>query len=307
MIGCFGKVPASADFISLHGAVEEVREFDQWLQSGLMAPDRSGDWRDAFDRLPVCFFCYRARSGNWLLGGLIISQDASARRYPFMIFQLLNATAVAPLVNPFTLSELFCSQIKPLLHLAVQSEAVPSLFERIAALRPLQAQDVALFQRVHQKFMANYSLADISKALLPAYPEYVQNAALTRLQVLARQWHGNSETVVSLPLPAERGLKNPVADLWITWLATSGERNLPAVSVLADDFLRPRLLCMTSRSATGAYRVLTSTAAAQEHYDLLASFARFDEQHRPTTWPDDRLPLHEFIDRFVETLEVTRV
>ena len=78
MIGCFGKLPSSADFVSLHGAAEEVCEFDAWLQSSLAAMRYRDDWQALFDALPMCFFTYRARNGNWLLGGLLSSRDESA-------------------------------------------------------------------------------------------------------------------------------------------------------------------------------------------------------------------------------------
>ncbi|WP_371321869.1 type VI secretion system-associated protein TagF, partial [Pseudomonas alliivorans] len=74
MIGCFGKVPASTDFVSLNGAMSEVCEFDLWLQNGLGRMQVRDDWRELFDELPVCFFSYRSRTGQWLLGGFISSR-----------------------------------------------------------------------------------------------------------------------------------------------------------------------------------------------------------------------------------------
>lgn len=300
MIGCFGKVPASADFIGLHGAAEEVREFDAWLHDGL-AHLAVGDWHAAFDSLPVCFFCYQARSGNWLLGGFISSRDASQRRYPFMIFQLLKGVPGHALVNPFTLSELFAAQIKPLLHLAVQNASVALLFERLKALRPLQSQDVALFERVHRKFLHDFDLADIAKALQPAYPAFASAALPGRLAQLLPTVRNNHGLAVRGPLPAERGLKNPVADLWLNCLVRLGLR--PPVSLLADDFLRPSLLSFTTRRAPGAYGLLNANAAQEACYDLLAPGPSAPAQ----PWPSDRLPLIDFIDRFVEMLDVTPV
>ena len=115
----------------------------------------------------MCFFSYRARSGNWLLGGLISSRDASGRRYPFFIFQTLKASEAEPLVNPFTLGELFSGQIRPLLHMAVQGESTSALFERIKALRPLQGQDFELFRRVHDKFLVNFNPVSYTHLTLP--------------------------------------------------------------------------------------------------------------------------------------------
>jgi type VI secretion system protein ImpM len=308
MIGCFGKLPSSADFVSLQGAGDDVCEFDGWLQASLASVHAQEDWRTAFDRLPVCFFSYRARSGNWLLGGMISSMDSSQRRYPLFIFQTVKSGDGEPLVNPFTLSELFCAQIKPLLHLGAQGEQAAVLFERIKALRPLQGQDFALFRQVHEKFMRNFSLRDIATALTHSWPEFVTNAVLSRLHALRRPLNQPQSPGIRLPLPAERGLKNPTADLWVDWLTrlTAG-RASPQVSVLMDDFMRPGLLCFPSRQNTGLYAALTGPVDSPAHYDVLADFAAFDEHHRAPAFPDTDRPLFDVIDRFVDVLDVKSV
>lgn len=304
MIGCFGKVPASPDFVSLHGASDDVCEFDAWLQGALAALQHREDWRALFDGLPLCFFCYRARSGNWLLGGLISSRDSSQRRYPFFIFQTVKASDAEPFVNPFTLGELFSGQIKPLLHMAAQGESTSVLFERIKALRPLQLQDFELFRRVHAKFLVNFNLRDIATALESSYPEFVTNAVLTRLQALKRPLQNGSPIGMALPLPAERGLKNPTADLWVTWLTRMTPGNaVPQISLLADDFMRPRLICFASRTTSDAYRVLTGIGERSQSYDVLASFDAFDEHHPVHAFPEIDRPLDDVIDRFVDALD----
>ena len=308
MIGCFGKVPASADFVSLHGAAEEVCEFDAWLQGALSAMQHREDWRELFDRLPVCLFSYRARNGNWLLGGMISSRDFSARRYPFFIFQSFKACDAQPLVNPFTLSELFCAQIKPLLHMAAQGESTSVLFERIKALRPLQVQDFELFRRVHDKFLMDFNLRDITRSLEDSYPEFVSNAVLTRLLALQQPMQQKNGMAISLPLPAERGLKNPTADLWIDWLTRmKSVDTAPQISVLMDDFMRPKLLCFASHNSNGLYRALTGTSERLENYDVLAPFDAFDEHHRGHTCPAIDRPLYDVIDRFVDALDLKSV
>lgn len=308
MIGCFGKIPASADFVSLHGAADEVCEFDSWLQTSLAAIHPRDDWRALFDRLPVCFFSYRARSGNWLLGGLISSMDSSHRRYPFFIFQKVSAAQSEPLINPFTLSELFCAQIKPLLHRGVQGEHPTVLFEKIKTLRPLQGQDFSLFRQVHDKFLRNFNLRDIADALKNSYPEFITNAVLTRLHALRRQLRHTDALSVSLPLPAERGLKNPTADLWVDLLRRmSISRASPSVSLLADDFMRPKLFCFPSRSNPGIYAALTGNRDRTENYDVLANFEAFDEHHQSPEFPTTESPLYDVIDRFVDAPDVKSV
>ena len=302
MIGCFGKLPSSADFVSLHGAAEEVCEFDAWLQSSLAAMRYRDDWQALFDALPMCFFTYRARNGNWLLGGLLSSRDASQRRYPFFIFQLLKGDDSTGLVNPFTLGELFSAQIKPMLHQAVQGADCARLFERIKALRPLQGQDLDLFRRVHAKFLHDFSFSDIARALQGSWPAFDSATALARLRATQLALHGDFDGGIELPLPAERGLKNPTADLWLTWLTRIGRRHdVPAVTLLADDFMHPRLYCFPSRHNGTAYRLLSGTAAAGQRLDLLSPLPPQTPVH------DYDRPLEHVIDRFVDALDATPV
>ncbi|WP_409280297.1 type VI secretion system-associated protein TagF [Pseudomonas sp. KCJK8751] len=302
MIGCFGKLPSSADFVSLHGAAEEVCEFDAWLQSALAAMRHREDWQALFDALPMCFFNYRASNGNWLLGGLLSSRDASQRRYPFFIFQLLKGEGATMLVNPFTLGELFSAQIKPMLHQAVQGADCASLFERIKALRPLQAQDLDLFRQVHAKFLKDFSLADVARALLRSWPDFKSDKALALLQASRAVLHNDFAGGIELPLPAERGLKNPTADLWLTWLTRmSRQPGVPAVSMLADDFMKPRLYCLPSRHANCAYRLLSGCAEAGQHLEPL------DPLTVPPRLHDYDRSLEHVIDQFVDALDATPV
>jgi type VI secretion system protein ImpM len=202
------------------------------------------------------------------------------------------------------LGELFSGQIKPLLHMAAQGENTSVLFERIKALRPLQLQDFELFRRVHAKFLVNFNLRDIATALESSYPEFVTNAVLTRLQALKRPLQHGSPMGIALPLPAERGLKNPVADLWVTWLTRMTPGNaVPQISLLADDFMRPRLICFASRTTGDAYRVLTGIGERSQSYDVLASFDAFDEHHAAHAFPEIDRPLDDVIDRFVDALD----
>ncbi|MDF3926057.1 type VI secretion system-associated protein TagF [Pseudomonas putida] len=302
MIGCFGKLPSSADFVSLHGAAEEVCEFDAWLQSSLAAMRYRDDWQALFDALPMCFFTYRARNGNWLLGGLLSSRDASQRRYPFFIFQLLKGEDSTVLVNPFTLGELFSAQIKPMLHQAVQGADCTRLFERIKALRPLQGQDLDLFRRVHAKFLHDFSFTDVARALHGSWPGFDSATALAHLQLGRASLQGDFAGGIELPLPAERGLKNPTADLWLTWLARMSEhRALPAVSLLADDFMHPQLYCFPARHASCAYRLLSGCADPRQHLELLSPLTTVPRLH------DYDRPLEHVIDQFVDALDATPV
>jgi type VI secretion system protein ImpM len=150
----------------------------------------------------------------------------------------------------------------------------------------------------------NFNLRDIACALQGTYPEFVTNAVLTRLQALKRHLDQATPIGIALPLPAERGLKNPTADLWVTWLTQmTPERAVPQINLLADDFMRPRLICFASRNTSDAYRLLTGIHDHSQSYDVLASFDSFDEHHRKHAFPEIDRPLGDVIDRFVDALD----
>lgn len=299
MIGCFGKVPASADFVSLNGAMPEVCEFDLWLQTSLGRMHTREDWRELFDELPVCFFSYRSRSGQWLLGGFISSRDASGRRYPFMVFQSIKVDPNDPFLNPHTLCELFAGQIKPLLMQAAQGADVEQIFARLRTMRLWTSKDLDLYRRVHEKFLMDFNLRDVSRPLRHSYPEFDTQSGLASLYRLRKSMKTNEPAAISLPLPAESGLKRPMADMWCTLLSRlRAKAGMPDVSVLVDSFMRPGLLCFPARGNSEMYRMLTGIAAPEARYDLL------DPLSSPTSaaslvLPADHLALNDFIERFV--------
>lgn len=298
MIGCFGKVPASADFVSLNGALPEVCEFDLWLQNGLGRMQAEADWRERFDALPVCFFCYRSRSGQWLLGGFISSRDTSGRRYPFMVFQSIRVEHDGQFVSPHILSELFAGQIKPLLMQAAQGSDMAELFARIKAMRGWTAQDLDLYRRVHEKFLRDFNLHDVARPLRHSYPEFDTQAGMASLYRLRAALKHGQPAAINLPLPAQSGLKRPMADLWCTLLSRlRGSAGMPDVSVLVDNFMRPGLLCFASRGCDEVYRVLTGVAGAHERYNLLDPLPQ-PAASGALALPADDLALNDFIERF---------
>ena len=300
MIGCFGKVPAKADFVGSNASGAVIRELDQWLQDALLQLLNHDDWKHRFDSLPVCFFNYHARNGSDVMGAMISSADASGRRYPFLIFQMLKAEdreGVLPFIN--TMVETFAGQAQQILTNSVHGEEPIDPVAALQELRALNDQDLSLYQRIHDRFLHDYSFEDIAQALEWGWPEFVSGACLHRLHYALSRWEGGSAQAVMLPLPAERGLKRPVADLWQQWLGQACAMKTPVMSLLIDDFMRPRLLLMPVwHSAEQFFEVLSNPANRRLCIDVLSPFA--DDEPHPGTLPlpDTRLSLANFMDCF---------
>lgn len=201
MIGCFGKIPSQADFVGVNAAGTVIQELDQWLQSALLRFLDHADWQHRFDALPVCFFNYHARDGSDVMAAMISSADASGRRYPFFIFQTFKSVgrpAVLSCIN--TLGEIFAGQVRGILTDSVHGPSPTDPVAALDELRALNEQDLALYQRIHARFLHDYSFEDIVKSLEWSWPEFVSGACLHRLHYALTRWNAGSHRAVMLPL-----------------------------------------------------------------------------------------------------------
>ena len=87
-IGFFGKLPNYADFIKYNASNDEVLDFDEWIQQGLIIAEErlQSEWSEAYKLMPMyCFLFPSEDSKNLLIGNLHSSFDLSGRKYPFMV------------------------------------------------------------------------------------------------------------------------------------------------------------------------------------------------------------------------------
>lgn len=109
-IGCFGKLPATGDFIRLNAGGEELASFDRWLGGGLdFARKTLGPGFDSAYQPAVGLFVYRGESkgdeapSRGIVGAWAASGDNAGRVYPMIVFasydmgQLLATGAALPI------------------------------------------------------------------------------------------------------------------------------------------------------------------------------------------------------------------
>ena len=299
MIGYFGKLPGSADFVAHNAAYKDVRELDEWLQQALSRlAECEQDWTAHVDALPVCFFHFRASNGYWLLGGMLASSDASGRRYPLLVFQRLGiAPSAEGSVGVHTLSETFCGQLRELLQRAVHGSAdITELQRAVDDLRGLGEADLKLHQRLLSRYLDDVRYADLSRALAPGFPEFVGTAVALRMQDLRERLKRGETVQAVMPLPAERALKRPTADLWLYWLERASRARAKA-SLLVDDFMRPQLWRFAS-AEPDALRLVAGLAPATDRFDVLEAFDHFDPRWALATPPAATLDMGTYITRF---------
>src|SRR4051794_35350089 len=109
-IGCFGKLPATGDFIRLNAGGEELAAFDRWLGTAIDFARRSmGQGFDVPYQSAVGLFIYRGEGKGdepptrGLVGAWAASGDNAGRLYPIVVFgsydysQLLATGAALPI------------------------------------------------------------------------------------------------------------------------------------------------------------------------------------------------------------------
>lgn len=299
MIGYFGKLPGSADFVSCRASSEDLRAFDECLQGAMLHLTEETQWEALFDEVPRCSFLFRASTQHWLTGDLASSRDASGRRYPLMIFQRLPVDIDGqPFHAPWTLCEIQARQAKDVLIEGIHGSGKAHTFvDGVQALRPLIDSDMVLHQRLHARVLDDTRLCDISDAMSRSYPEFIANAVLHRMTGLKRICERHSMPPVVLPLPFEKALMRPMADIWMRWLGLISSHP-PALVLLVHDVMRPKLVAFSQGETSQLYRVLAKLSTRQEYFDVLEPFEHFDPALAQTDLPNPEQSIGSCMARY---------
>lgn len=105
--GYFGKLPNFADFVSFNSANDEIRNFDQWLQKGLMiAKSRLiNKFDETYPAMPVYRFIFPSANNFSLAGSLYPGRDLSGRKFPFITYARITDSVIP--ANRFRFLSLF--------------------------------------------------------------------------------------------------------------------------------------------------------------------------------------------------------
>ncbi|RPH37391.1 MAG: type VI secretion system-associated protein TagF, partial [Planctomycetota bacterium] len=89
--GCFGKLPIHGDFIR-HNVGPEVDKLDEWLQNGIVSSRTAmgSTWDASFEATQPQRFLYQPAGGRIVAGVITPSIDKPGRRYPFLVFTILD-------------------------------------------------------------------------------------------------------------------------------------------------------------------------------------------------------------------------
>jgi len=147
-IGCFGKLPATGDFIRFNAGGDELAAFDRWLGGGLDFAKRAlGPSFETVYPPSVGLFVFHGEGkgdeppARGLVGAWAASGDNAGRTYPMVVFasydygQLVGAGASLPIA----LWSLFASAYE--LVTTGRSLPVDSFVDRVSRIAPPSLED----------------------------------------------------------------------------------------------------------------------------------------------------------------------
>jgi len=109
-IGCFGKLPACADFVKVVHDLAAIAVLDDWMASVMRLLPSSARWKINYDAMaPVSFAFLGASRHHAVAGHLVASHDLSGRRFPFLLMRSLDVPDPAGFVAraPLACAELW--------------------------------------------------------------------------------------------------------------------------------------------------------------------------------------------------------
>lgn len=166
VVACFGKLPATGDFIRLNASSAEFASFDDWLGSSVALARESlgAGWEGAY-RPAAGLFVFRgpAQKGEepdrGLVGAWVASRDSAGRNYPMTVcasydYEQLLATGAA---LPIALWSFLKSAYE--LAMAGATLQVDDFMSRVAQIQPLPLDDPNSSRAAYSQWLQHQHMA----------------------------------------------------------------------------------------------------------------------------------------------------
>jgi type VI secretion system protein ImpM len=221
----FGKLPSRGDFVrSTHGP-GLLQVLDRWLSGGMELMSHDARWKTLYDRAqPARFAFLGSRQPRGLAGHLMASQDASGRRFPFIMAATFECAEPLPffarapmaLARAWTLLERSAQQA----HAA--DDATPVLAGCNDAVVSVEG-DAAAYDASYRDFCEMQTVGSLQSMLTGSgHAVNVRQLVLglgLLLQPVLASGESHIERGLMLPLPAEPMYRPMVASLWLDLVA----------------------------------------------------------------------------------------
>lgn len=281
----FGKLPARGDFVRSHARQDVIRSVDDWMSRTMdrLSPDPR--WKLRYDQaLPMDFAIVSLQRQSALAGHWLASQDASGRRFPFVLGSVLQADAPAGLAHlaPLVLQAEW-QRLRQWGRQAHQSvgvdhhalDGLPGLVDDDILNDVSHGLSMAAAHERWLAFASQHTLASLSQMLAaPARAMSLRQSVLALGHLLAPvlvQGPQRVNKLLCLPLPREPMRQPEVATWWLQLVLGFLARSDAEVSIFFAQVGGLPALCLgfQGASAQGLHTLLDPVEAEQGMLSLL--------------------------------------
>lgn len=217
----FGKLPSRGDFVRSSAGSALIHSIDQWMSRTLELLAEDTRWKIVYDAAsPVHFAILGTQSNAGLVGHMVASQDASGRRFPFVLaasFEVDEPLQFLP-YSPQALSPLW-GRLDTQVRVAQQATDFAEVQEQLLGPLDLEREPGALRQS-YKAFAQQLTIERLEAALTPpgAAPISFRQTALALgllLQPVLSQGHADLNKGLLLPLPRDPMQLPHVLTMWV--------------------------------------------------------------------------------------------
>ena len=284
-IGCFGKLPACADFVKVVHDLAAIEVLDDWMASVMRLLPSSARWKINYDAMaPVSFAFLGAARHHALAGHLVASHDLSGRRFPFLLMCSLDVADPAGFVAraPLACAPVWDYGATTAARLLADADPTPQLRTIPAAQVAVDAAQAA--DALHC-FMETATIGALGGLLrqggAPIDCARLILALGLLLQPVMHSQRADLTKSLVLPLPRDPAQRHRVAAFWLALVAPflrSAAVDLAVFITHQDE--HPVLVLGACDAAAETLRAIIDPLAAAEQQISFADTGWIDDQLR---------------------------
>ncbi|MCR5883319.1 type VI secretion system-associated protein TagF [Rhizobacter sp. J219] len=217
----FGKLPSRGDFVRSSAGSALIHSIDQWMSQTLELLAEDTRWKIVYDAAsPVHFAILGTQSNAGLVGHMVASQDASGRRFPFVLaasFEVGEPLQFLP-YSPQALSPLW-GRLDSQVRVAQQASDFTEVQDQLLGPLEVEMQTTAL-RESYKAFAQQLTIERLEASLTAAgaAPVSFRQTALALgllLQPVLSQGHADLNKGLLLPLPRDPMQLPHVLTMWV--------------------------------------------------------------------------------------------
>ncbi|MEM5369316.1 type VI secretion system-associated protein TagF [Paraburkholderia azotifigens] len=277
-IAYFGKIPSRGDFVKSAHNPQLLQTLDRWIAQAMELLAEDPRWKIVYESAkPMHFAFLGSRSKLAIAGHMVVSQDQSARRFPFLAATALEVDR--PLAffarSPLAFARLWsrvAAQMKPLLDSTEPAGALQALGETqvpIEIAGPGNPHDGTF-----NDFVEHQTLSGLEQMLLAnGHPVRLRGAMLalgSLLRPVMTSGTSHLERGLTLPLPNDPFYRTLVAAFWLELIAPFvAHADFELAIFIGTIAQRERLVIgFNGASAKTLHSVVDPQAYAQHNIDI---------------------------------------